>query len=66
MLVIKDLYSDISDCFWLFYGSKYIPQMKAIHALLSFVIFIKFIDVTIAMQIQNLLHFTGSRTITCL
>ena len=23
MLVIKDLYSDISDCFWLFYGSKY-------------------------------------------
>ena len=24
MLVIKDLYSDISDCFWLFYGSKYI------------------------------------------
>ena len=23
MLVIKDLYSDISDCVWLFYGSKY-------------------------------------------
>ena len=30
MLVIKDLYSDISDCFWLFYGSKYniYKQMK--------------------------------------
>lgn len=28
MLVIKDLYSDISDCFWLFYGSKYNAQMK--------------------------------------
>lgn len=27
MLVIKDLYSDISDCFWLFYGSKYIPRI---------------------------------------
>lgn len=26
MLVIKDLYSDISDCFWLFYGSKYNPE----------------------------------------
>lgn len=28
MLVIKDLYSDISDCFWLFYGSKYIAVME--------------------------------------
>ena len=27
MLVIKDLYSDISDCFWLFYGSKYSFEM---------------------------------------
>lgn len=28
MLVIKDLYSDISDCFWLFYGSKYKNSLK--------------------------------------
>lgn len=28
MLVIKDLYSDISDCFWLFYGSKYTLRNK--------------------------------------
>lgn len=29
MLVIKDLYSDISDCFWLFYGSKYYTKILA-------------------------------------
>jgi len=28
MLVIKDLYSDISDCFWLFYGSKYKAKLS--------------------------------------
>lgn len=29
MLVIKDLHSDISDQFWLFYGYKYIVENRA-------------------------------------
>lgn len=41
MLVIKDLYSDISDCFWLFYGSKYIfiyynPSLSRIFGFVPF------------------------------
>ena len=39
MLVIKDLYSDISDCFWLFYGSKYklcFRQYEMVHYLFCF------------------------------
>lgn len=35
MLVIKDLYSDISDCFWLFYGSKYNIWIKRVYIDLS-------------------------------
>lgn len=33
MLIIKDLCLDISDCFWLFYASKYNVREEDLHQL---------------------------------